>query len=83
MSKITSNTAVARRLATALSNGAELPASSRTIARFERTTVKQADRWIQPVIIPLIKDSGNTRRDASDFNVLKTKISDAFHPNIR
>lgn len=83
MSKITSNAAVARRLATAMSNSAGLLAPSRTIAHSERMIVEQAARWLQPLTTPLMKDSRKVWSAASDFKVLKTKISDVFHPNIR
>ena len=83
MNEINSNTAVARRLATAMSNGARLLAPSRTTAYIERMIVEQTDRWLQPLITSLMKDSRNTQSAASDFKVLKTRISDIFHSNTR
>lgn len=92
MEEINSNPVVARRLATAMSNGAEQMTQSGTTSLAERTTVQgnekakqsaeQSNQWVQQLTASLMKDIANIQSVATEFEVLDTKISDVFHPNI-
>lgn len=92
MVEINSNPVVARWLATAMSNGIEQLAQGGARSLAEQTTVQgnkkakqpveQPNQWVQQLTASLMKDSANIQSVATEFEVLDTKISDVFHPNI-
>ncbi len=65
-------------------NGATSLAEQTTVQgnKKAKQPVEQSNQWVQQLTASLMKDIANIQSVATEFEVLDTKISDVFHPNI-